>query len=310
MAQHHRSFNTSTSWTDRIEFLAQARLVEQNLPDEEYQPQSLPSYAALLLFGKVAAIERNASFFETIVMADGQHLSMRKNIIESVRELCVGDSSILRSYVPWVPGDVLKELVVNAYIHRCYRTPSPVIIEVAQWGLEIRSPSELLTGLNINNLIHGVPVYRNLLLADGARFCGLCDKIGQGIDLIFKGILSSGLGFPEFESGNNLFVARIPRDGSDHFREFLRKRSEALSQLDEIIVLRLLWAKPIVGLGEICARMQRKRDFAERALNEMCKKGMIERDDDVYRLTGTVRQDIETVFQSDQLTLDEPMWGT
>jgi hypothetical protein len=52
---------------------------------------------------------------------------------------------------------------------------------ISEWGFEIKSPGELLTGLSVNNLIHGVPVYRNLLLADGARFVGLCDKIGQGI---------------------------------------------------------------------------------------------------------------------------------
>ena len=129
----------------------------------------------------------------------------RKNVIESVRDLCIGESSILRSRLPQVPAKVLKELVVNAYIHRCYRTPAPVIITISEWALEIRSPGELLTGLSVNNLIHGVPVYRNLLLADGARFVGLCDKIGQGIDLIFKSVLSDGLGFPEFESGSNLF---------------------------------------------------------------------------------------------------------
>jgi ATP-dependent DNA helicase RecG len=309
MAQHQRSFNNATSWTDRNEFLAQARLVDQHPPEEDYRPQTLPSYASLLLFGKVAAIERHAPFFETIVMTEGQHLSIRKNLIDSVRELCISESSVLRTRLPWIPAEVLKELIVNAYIHRCYRTPSPVIIEIAQWGVEIRSPGELLTGLNINNLIHGVPIYRNLLLADGARFVGLCDKIGQGIDLIFKGVLASGLGFPEFESGNNLFIARIPREGSSQFKEFLRKRSQTLSQLDEIIILRLLWGKSVVVLDDILAKMQRKRDFALRVLDEMRKKGMIEAEGGAYQLAPVVRRDIETIFQSDQLALDPSMWG-
>jgi predicted HTH transcriptional regulator len=51
---------------------------------------------------------------------------------------------------------------------------------ISEWGFEIKSPGELLTGLSVNNLIHGVPVYRSLLLADAARFVGLCDKIGAG----------------------------------------------------------------------------------------------------------------------------------
>ena len=126
---------------------------------------------------------------------------------------------------------------------------------------------------------------------------------------MFKGILSSGLSFPEFESGNNLFVARIRVDSSEHFKEFIRKRSQSLSQLDEIIILRLLWGKLVVPFDEVCARMQRKPDFAGRILNEMCKKGMAERDGDAYRLAQAIRFDIENIFQSNQMRLDESMWG-
>jgi len=309
IAQHQKHFRNPSPWADRAEFLAQARLVEPRLPEEEYQPEMVPSYAALLLLGKVAAIERNASFFETVVMTDEGHITIRKNVIETVRDLCIGESSILRSRVPRIAPDVLKELVVNAYIHRCYRTPSPVIIKISEAEIEIRSPGELLTGLSVNNLIHGVPVYRNLLLADGARFVGLCDKIGQGIDLIFKNVLSDGLGFPQFESGNSLFVARLPLKGSAEFKEFVKKRSQSLTQLDEIIVLRLLWGKGSASLDEVCSIMQRKQEFAKCVVNEMCKKAMIEQVGGGYRLEPVLRRDIETIFQSDQLALDPSMWG-
>jgi ATP-dependent DNA helicase RecG len=309
IAQHQKSFKPPTTWADRMEFLAQARLVEPHLPEEECQAHIFPSYASLLLFGKAAAIERYAPFFETVVMTADGHMSIRKNVIECVRDLCIGPGSILRTRLPGVPPEVLKELVVNAYIHRCYRTASPVIIQISESGLEIRSPGELLTGLSVNNLIHGVPVYRNLLLADGARFVGLCDKIGQGIDLIFKGVLSDGLGFPEFESGTNLFIARIPLAGSAEFKEFVRRRSQSLTQLDEIILLRLLWGRGSATFDEISSTMQRKREFATRIVNEMCKKAMIEQVDGAYRLERVLRRDIETIFQSDQLPLDPSMWG-
>ncbi len=69
------------------------------------------------------------------------------------------------------------------------------------------------------------------LLADGARFAGLCDKIGQGIDLVFKNVLFSGLAFPEFESGNNSFTARIPFGDSAEFKEYVRIRSQAVRSL-------------------------------------------------------------------------------
>jgi ATP-dependent DNA helicase RecG len=304
IAQHQKHFKTSATWADKTEFLAQARLVEPYLLDEEYLARFQPSFAALLLFGKASAIERNVPFFETIAVADKAPVRIRKNVIESVRELCVGEGSILRSRLPQVPPEVLKELLVNAYIHRCYRTPSPVMITISEWGLEIKSPGELLAGLNVNNLIYGVPVYRNLLLADGARFSGLCDKIGQGIDLIFQGVLSGGLAFPEFESSNNSFIARILLGDSSEFKEFVRRRSQTLSQLDEVIVLRVLWGKEGATLEELSSKMQRKPEFAQRILLEMCKKMIIEITDNVYRLTAVVRRDIETIFRSDQLSFD------
>ena len=309
IAQHQKHFKTSASWAERTEFLAQPRLLQTYLPEEEYLPQFQPTLAALLLFGKTSAIERNVSFFETVVVTEAERIPIRKNVIESVRDLCIGEGSILRSRLPQIPAEVLKELVVNAYIHRCYRTPAPIVITISDADLEISSPGELLTGLSVCNLIHGVPVYRNLLLADGARFVGLCDKIGQGIDLIFKGVLSGGLGFPEFESGSNLFTARIPLAGNAEFREFVRRRSQALSRLDEIIVLRVLWGKEAATAEELYSKMQRKREFAERILEDMSKKGMIETAQCCYRLASVVRRDIETIFQSDQLPLSLSMWG-
>jgi ATP-dependent DNA helicase RecG len=303
ITQHHMHFETSVDWADRTEFLAHARLVEPYLPDEAYEPSFQPTFAAVLLFGKGSVIERKVSAFETIVITDSSEpMRIRKNVTDSVRELCI-EGSTLRSRLPQVPVEVLKELIVNAYIHRCYRTPSPVMITISESSLEIRSPGELLGGLDVNNLIYGVPVYRNLLLADGARFAGLCDKIGQGIDLVFKNVLSSGLAFPEFESGNNSFTARIPFGDSAEFKEYVRRRSQAVSKLDEVIVLRALWAKDSASLQELAGRMQRKPETAERVLNEMSKKNIIDCDySGVYRLTSTVRTDIQTIFQSDQST--------
>jgi ATP-dependent DNA helicase RecG len=309
IAQHQKHFRTSVAWSERAEFLAQAQLLRPYLPEEEYLPQFQPSLAALLLFGKASVIQRNIPFFETVVITDRERIPIRKNVIDSVRELCISENSILRSRLPHIPADVLKELVVNAYIHRCYRTPGPILINVSEEGLEVRSPGELLTGLSVSNLIHGVPVYRKLLLADGARFVGLCDKIGQGIDLIFQGVLSSGLGFPDFESGGNVFIARIPLAGSAEFKEFMRKRSWSLNQLDEIIVLRILWGKETASVDDLCLGMQRKREFANRVLEQMCRKGMIEAAEGRYCLEPVVRHDIETIFQSDQLPLDPSMWG-
>lgn len=312
MGHHRAHFRKTTQWTDRSEFLAQAGLLEPYLLDEEHFPRFRVSLACLLLFGKSHALARHCPSFETLVLTNAEPVRLRKNIVESVRELCFGEGATLCSLVPGVPNEVIKELVVNAYAHRCYRTPSPVVIRVSQDGFEIQNPGELLTGLTVGNLIYGIPVYRNMLLADGTRFVGLCDKLGQGIDVVYRDVLSSGLGFPEFESGGNLFTARISLTKNAKFKEFIRKRSGLLSQLDQMIVLQLLWNKGSATLAELCSGMQRREEFAGRVLEEMCTKALVERlreEPQYFTLNPLVRRDIEEIFQDDQMALDLSMWG-
>jgi ATP-dependent DNA helicase RecG len=307
MAQHQKHFAVPPTWASQQDFLEQERLVRQYLPDEDSTGPVQVSLAAVLLFGKPSAIQSVVPFSETIVLSDREAnpIRIRKNIIDTVRELCIGENSVLRSRLPRLSPDVLKELVVNAYIHRCYRTNASVTINASGMdGLEIRSPGILPAGLTVKNFLYAAPVYRNLLLANGARFSGLCDKIGRGIDLIFRGVLSEGLPFPEFESADNNFTARIALAGSAEFKQFLRTRAEILSNLDEVIVLRILWAKTLATAEDLFVAMQRKSEFGCRVLSEMCRKNMIEPVDQFYRLSPAVRHDIENVFRANQLSLD------
>src|SRR5207249_1541226 len=111
----------------------------------------------------------------TVVTTELRTHRLRKNVIDCLREVCWGETSIARSMCPTVPLEAIRELVVNAYVHRCYRTQGPILLKILQSGIVIENPGELPAGLNADSLIHCVPVYRNLLLADGARIFGLCD---------------------------------------------------------------------------------------------------------------------------------------
>jgi ATP-dependent DNA helicase RecG len=307
MAQHRKRFpKVSAQWSDPADFLIQTQLAEPYLPEEEQLPRLRISLAALLLFGKNSALQRHISFFETVIKTTQENLRLRQNIVESVRDLCGSDGSVLRSQLPLIPADVIKELVVNAYVHRCYRLPGPLMINVSGGSLEIQNPGELAGGLKVDDLINCVPIYRNLLLSEAARYIGLCDRVGQGIDLVYRGVLESGLPFPEFESDNDLFTARVALGGSDEFREFIRKRGSGMHGLEEIMVLRVLWAKDSATVSELCSKMQRKLDSGERVLDDMERRLMIDgiADKSSYRLNLTLRRDIETIFQSEQLSLD------
>jgi predicted HTH transcriptional regulator len=145
------------------------------------------------------------------------------------------------------------------------------------------------------------------LLAEGARFIGLCDKIGNGIDIIFESVLGGGFDFPVFESDDNRFCARIFLAQSEEFGEFVRRRSASLTSMDEILALRLLWGKSEASLHEIATLQERSLDVAGRILGEMEKKLMVEsasQDRTAFRLSAAIRYDISNAFNSDQLDLE------
>jgi len=307
--QHCKKFNLARGcYESQTEFLAHTGLLERHVPDMDSAAGYRVSLAALLLFGKQAALRRGFWWFETVLLTDGATSHINKNIVETFRELCGTRAALLPSLCPGIPLETIRELLVNAYIHRSYRINAPIIIRVSADGMEIQSPGELPVGIHAENLIHCVPIYRNFLLAEGARYLGLCDKIGQGIDLIYKSVLQNGFGFPSFESAENRVTARVPTGCSPEFREFTRKRSQALGQLEELMVLRLLWDKERVSAGELFSLMQRGSHVGQSVLDRMFTKAMIEPVDGMqtlWRLSPVVRRDIETIFSCNQMSFSD-----
>jgi ATP-dependent DNA helicase RecG len=304
MSEHRRHYpRAPIASTTAEEFLLQAGLLIEVAESDKNGPPWL-SLATLLLFGTEKAIAKHSGHCETVIKTDAGLTTIRKNIVDSYRELCSSKSSVLPSLLPQLSLEVLKELLMNAYIHRCYRTPSAVMITLRDGMLSIQSPGSLAAGLNVNNLVYCVPVYRNRSLAEGARFVGLCDKVGQGIDVVYHAVLSEGFDFPLFEDDGTSFDVSIPTTGSQEFREFVRKRVQSLGRLEEIVALRTLFAVGNATLTDIASAMQRGSEHAKRVLEEMSKKTMIVSNaDGSFELTSVVRNDIENVFRSGQLTL-------
>jgi len=301
--QHHKHFKTpKQQWREPIEYLAEAKLIDTTSADGA--PRI--TLAAVVLFGKEATLGRVIPFFDTVLATDVQTQRIRRNVVDCLKEVCVGDTSVVRVACPSVPLEPVRELVVNAYVHRCYRTQGPVVLTFRQSGIIIESPGELPGGLSAENLIYCTPIYRNLLMADGVRFFGLCDMVGKGVDITFNSMVFGGFDFPIFESGNNRFAVRISLERSEQFREFVRDRAQALSELDEVLALRLLWSRGTASLSELASVMQRGEEIARRILRAMQTKLMIQPVDDhsqTFKLAPNVLRDIETVFQRNQFRL-------
>jgi ATP-dependent DNA helicase RecG len=306
--QHRKKFNISNEpWENQIDFLAHIGLLERHSDDEDLLPKYKISLAGLLLFGTEKALKLYCPGIETIVETPLGTKRICNNIIESYRQLCSSRSSLLPSLCPDIPEPCIKEVLMNSFVHRDYRNNSPVIIRVTEQALEFESPGSLCTGLSSESLLYCTPVYRNFLVAEGSRYLGLCDKVGKGINVVYESVLQRGLGFPVFESGDNHFTTRISIAGNKEFREFLVKRAQSLTQLDEIIVLRFLLDHETASFRELCAVMQRGHTPGHRILSEMKNKTMIEPSSSLnteWRLSPILRADIQNIFQDDQYNFE------
>jgi hypothetical protein len=159
------------------------------------------------------------------------------NIVDAVPYFTARITELLKAEDHEIRREVLRELLVNAHVHRCYRTRSPIQIKVRSGEVEIVNPGGLVGGLTTDTLLYSPPTYRNCLLADAARQFGYCEWIGSGIDKVYYFSLLAGFDFPALQAGSNSFSA-VVRTNRDHaFAKFINDYAGGLNiALNDLII--------------------------------------------------------------------------
>jgi ATP-dependent DNA helicase RecG len=276
-----------------LDFLRNAGLVRRD-PERE-QRKDLLTVAGLLLLGKPATIARTLPHAQ-VAFSFLDHSGLSKagrtetlNVFQAVPRF-VGE---LQGVWP-LQTETLREVLVNALIHRDYRARAIMEITVSDQRISFQNPGSLLGGLTPQNLVRAHPIYRNFRLAEAARQVGLCRKYGDGIDRIYYNCLSGGLDFPLISTDADSFRISLCLTPHSAFAQFVRSRSQALDNLDRIIVIKTLYARAAATLQELSLALQRTPDEAQAVLNDMRKLNMIDRDDSAFVLATSVRQDIKS----------------
>ncbi len=92
-------------------------------------------------------------------------------------------NDLRREEKPEVPKEVLRELLLNAMVHRDYFSEGRILIEIFQDRIEISNPGGLLFE---KKYLGKKSLARNPLLMDLVHRMGLVEKIGSGINRIKK----------------------------------------------------------------------------------------------------------------------------
>ena len=270
------------------------------------------SLAAALLFGKKELLSRltdSASLRVTLNGSDGVSsepytVHIQQNIANTFRDLWTRRGDLAACTASSLPEKCLRELMVNALIHRSYRSPEPVNVRITpEHLLEIQNPGGFLRNLGPRNLINASPVHRNPLLTEAAALLGFCEKSGSGIDIVYQEAVASGHDFPYFDGDAEEFTAIVPLQKDTNFAKFIRNRAKEFTRLESLLVLKHLHKTPRADVGQLARVIERPVEFTESMLQELLRRLVVKEDHAHFSLSDAVRYDIENPPDRDQGTL-------
>ena len=117
---------------------------------------------------------------------------------------------MLRTKLPAYDELVVRELLVNAFVHRPYTQRGDIYLNLHPDRLEVVNPGRLPIGVTPQNILHESR-RRNDGLARIFHDLKLMEREGSGIDLLFERLLATGRKIPTIHEGVDSVHVTIPR---------------------------------------------------------------------------------------------------
>ena len=272
--------------------------------------------AGLLFVGKEKSIQRLLPQAEVIYLhysADNleeydARLDMKLpliNVIDKLTERIRAYSKIeniqvglFRLEVEDFPEKVFQEALLNALSHRDYQSNAAVYVKQYPDIIVIDNPGCFLDGITENNIITHPSVPRNKLIAETLQNLKYVQRTGQGVDIIFKEMVSMGKPYPKYKSFNDAVSLTI-FSTIDH-TEFIKfvtevqEKNSRIMPLAEMMILRDLMDNRKEPLSLLACTIQKSLDETKRSCNELINDGLIEIVGKEYMLTAKVYEALKS----------------
>lgn len=271
--------------------------------------------AGLLFVGKEQSINRLLPQAEVIYLHYSEtnleeydaRLDMKAPIISVIDRLSekIQDSNrivnvqvgLFRLEIADFPEKVFQEALLNALSHRDYQSQGAVYVKHYPNKIVIENPGAFLNGITEENIITHPSVPRNKLIAETLQHLKYVQRTGQGVDIIFREMLSSGKPFPEYRSYNDAVSLTIYSAVDDvDFVKFIANEENELGRtfsLSELMVLRYLKDNSKITVPETERLIQGDRDQAQNACNNLKRYGLIELSGNEYMLTAKIYDELK-----------------
>jgi len=148
---------------------------------------------------------------------------------------------MFRKQIRHYAKDVVRELIVNAFVHKSFTISGDIFISLYSDRLEIKNPGGLPLGVTKNNILHQVQ-RRNPSLINTFKALKLMENEGSGYDLIYERLSLDGKLYPVIESDINFVNITIYSNIID---------TEILQVLDYLGSHYKLSQKEMIALGVI-----------------------------------------------------------
>lgn len=119
-------------------------------------------------------------------------------------------NGMFRTTVPAFEEIVVRELFVNALVHRPYTQRGDIFLNLHPGRLEVVNPGRLPLGVTPRNILHASR-RRNDGLARVFHDLKLMEREGSGFDLMYERLLASGRDVPVASEGTDSVHVVVPR---------------------------------------------------------------------------------------------------
>ena len=197
--------------------------------------------------------------------------------VPDFREFYEVADGLFRTQVAAFDERVIRELLINALVHRPYTQRGDIYLNLHPDRLEIVNPGPLPLGVTPDNVLHA-SVRRNEHLARLCHDLKLMEREGSGFDAIYDVLLSQGRPAPTVAEGADWVRVTLTRTAPDRqVLAFIAKAGETypLTQRERI-ALGVLARHEALTARELATRLELNHADALRSwLSRLCEWGVV-----------------------------------
>lgn len=193
---------------------------------------------------------------------------------------------------------VFQEALLNALSHRDYQQLGAVYVKHYPDKIVIENPGGFLEGITEKNIITHPSVPRNKLIAETLQRLKYVQRTGQGVDIIFREMVSMGKPYPVYRVFNDAVQLTIA-SATEHidFVKFIVKEQDTKQiflSLSELMIMRYVADNRQIKLDKAQELTQVSGDEVRKSLTNLIRYGLLETSGKEYMLTARVYEAVKS----------------